>query len=82
VMDTDALLARYRGRLAFYGGLSTQKILPFGTPDAVRAESRRLVERGRVGGYIFSPAHAVEGDVPLANILAFIEVVQAQVASA
>ncbi len=82
VMDTDALLARYRGRLAFYGGLSTQKILPFGTPDEVRAESRRLVERGRAGGYIFSPAHAVEGDVPLANILACIEVVQAQVASA
>jgi uroporphyrinogen decarboxylase len=82
VMDTDALLARYRGRLAFYGGLSTQKILPFGTPEEVRAESRRLVERGRAGGYIFSPAHAVEGDVPLANILACIEVVQAQVASA
>jgi len=29
-------------------------------------------------GYIFSPAYAVEGDVPLANMLAFIEVVHHQ----
>ena len=78
VMDTTALLKRYRGRLAFYGGLSTQRILPYGTPDDVRAESRRLLELGREGGYIFAPAHSVEGDVPLENMLAFIEVAQSQ----
>jgi uroporphyrinogen-III decarboxylase len=33
---------------------------------------------GSEGGYIFAPAHAVDGDVPLANMLAFIETVQAQ----
>jgi uroporphyrinogen decarboxylase len=33
---------------------------------------------GRAGGYIFAPAHAVEGDVPLENMLGFIEVIQAQ----
>jgi len=72
-MDVAALIPRYRGRLAFHGGLSTQKTLPYGTPAQVRAESRRLLELGREGGYIFSPAHAVEGDVPLENMLAFIE---------
>ena len=46
VMDVYALLPRYRGRLAFHGGLSTQKTLPFGTPDDVRAETRRLLELG------------------------------------
>ena len=41
-------------------------------------ETRRLLELGRDGGYIFAPAHAVEGDVPLENMLAFIEVIQSQ----
>ena len=73
VMETTALLLKYRGRLAFHGGLSTQRTLPHGTEAEVREESRRLLEQGREGGYIFAPSHAVEGDVPLANILAFID---------
>jgi uroporphyrinogen decarboxylase len=78
VMDVCSLLARYRGRLAFHGGLSTQRTLPFGTVEAVRGEVRRLLELGRDGGYIFAPAHDVEGDVPLENMLAAIELVQRQ----
>lgn len=78
VMDVPALLASYRGRLAFHGGLSTQHTLPHGTPEQVRAETRRLIGLGREGGYILAPAHAVEGDVPLANMLAFIEEAQSQ----
>lgn len=78
VMDVEDLLQRYRGRLAFHGGMSTQRTLPFGTIEQVRAETRRLIELGREGGYIFAPAHDVEGDVPLENILAMIEVVQEQ----
>ncbi len=78
VMDVERLMNQYRGRLAFFGGLSTQKTLPNATVDEVKAESRRLLELGREGGYIFAPAHAVEGDVPLANMLAFIEAAQEQ----
>lgn len=78
VMDVWSLVPRYRGRLAFHGGLSTQRTLPHGTVADVLAESRRLLELGRAGGYIFAPAHAVEGDVPLENLLAFIETAQAQ----
>ncbi len=78
VMDVYTLLPRYRGRLAFHGGLSTQKTLPFGTPDNVRAEVRRLLDLGRDGGYLFAPAHDVEGDVPLENILAMIDELQSQ----
>ena len=73
VMDIWKLLPKYRGRLAFHGGLSTQKTLPYGTPEDVRAETRRLLELGKDGGYILSPAHGVEGDVPLDNMLAFID---------
>lgn len=78
VMDVYSLLPHYRGRLAFHGGLSTQRTLPFGTTEDVRAETRRLLELGRHGGYIFAPAHDVEGDVPLENMLAMIEIVQSQ----
>jgi uroporphyrinogen decarboxylase len=78
VMDVYSLLPEYRGRLTFHGGLSTQKILPYGTVEEVRCESRRLLELGAEGSYIFAPAHDVEGDVPLENMLAFIEEAQNQ----
>ncbi len=78
VMDVHALLKQYHGKLAFHGGLSTQRTLPYGSVDDVRRETRRLIEAGSDGGYIFAPAHAVEGDVPLENMLAFIEEMQAQ----
>jgi len=78
VMDVGALMKKYHGRLAFHGGLSTQRTLPHGTVADVCAASRRLLGWGRNGGYIFAPAHAVEGDVPLENMLAFIEEAQNQ----
>lgn len=78
VMDVFALMDEYRGRLAFHGGLSTQQTLPYGSVDDVLAETRALLAAGRRGGYIFSPAHAVEGDVPLDNMLAFIHTVLEQ----
>ena len=78
VMDVAALHRTYRGRLVFHGGLSTQRTLPYGNVEQVRAETRRLLEMGGEGGYIFAPAHDVEGDVSIENMLAFIELVLEQ----
>ena len=78
VMDVWSLVPKYRGRLAFHGGLSTQRTLPYGTPDDVREETRKLLALGRDGGYIFAPAHGVPEDVPPENVMAFVEILQAQ----
>jgi len=79
VMDIFQLIEKYRSRLSFHGGLSTQQTLPYGTPQDVVWETRCLIDMGRSGGYIFGPAHDVEGDVPLSNMLAFIEEAQKQI---
>ena len=78
VMDTDALMKRYRGKLAFHGGLSTQQVLPYGSVDDVIKATKHLLKMGSDGGYIFAPAHAVEGDVPVENMVAFIDTVKKQ----
>jgi uroporphyrinogen decarboxylase len=78
VMNINDLYNQYQGRLSFWGGLSTQKTLPFGTIDDVHSETGLLINIGRAGSYILSPAHAVTGDVPLENMLAMIETVQNQ----
>lgn len=78
VMDIETLLGKYRGRLTFHGGLSVQRTLPSGTAHDVQVETERLLELGRAGSYIFSPSHDVIRDVPLENMLAFIELAQQQ----
>ena len=74
VMDVSALAHQFSGRLAFYGGVSTQQTLPYGAPEDVRAEVGALAELFREnGGFILAPAHAVQRDVPIENVLAFFD---------
>ncbi len=79
VMDIYALKEQYKNRLAFWGGLSVQKTLPYGTTGDVRDEAAMLLTRlAEGGGYIFSPSHSLTGDIPAENIHAFLDVAQHQ----
>ena len=58
-------------RICFHGTVSTQRTLPFGTPEQVADEvSRRIETVGKNGGLIIAPAHNIQPDTPLENILA------------
>ena len=70
-MEVDGLKRDFGDRLCFQGGVDTQGVLPFGTPEEVRAETVRIIRAmHRDGGYILAPSQDFEGDVPVENILA------------
>jgi uroporphyrinogen decarboxylase len=73
-MDPYALKANYGSRLCLWGGLGTQRMIPFGTPDGIRTEVRRLcAELGRGGGYILGPAKSLPPETPTENAAAVVE---------
>lgn len=79
VMDAHWMKKTYGDRISFYGGLSLQHTLPYGTPAQVKAEVRDLIETvGEKGGYILAPCHSVTKDVPLENMLAMLEAIREQ----
>uniref|UniRef100_A0A7V4TIU1 Uroporphyrinogen decarboxylase (URO-D) domain-containing protein n=1 Tax=Candidatus Caldatribacterium saccharofermentans TaxID=1454753 RepID=A0A7V4TIU1_9BACT len=79
VMDIFALKEEYQGKLAFWGGISIQRLLPFGTPEEVRRETCQILARlGDGGGYIAAPSHALPRDIPCENIAALLEVLMNQ----
>ena len=79
VMDVYAVKRQYGERLGFYGGVSTQETLPHGSVNEVKADVReKIAILGQGGGFILAPAHALQVDVPIENILALVEVMNSQ----
>jgi uroporphyrinogen decarboxylase len=73
-MDPETLKERFGRRLAFWGAVDTQRLLPHGSVEEVRAEVSRLIDvLGRGGGYVLGAVHNVQPDVPVANLLAMYE---------
>jgi uroporphyrinogen decarboxylase len=77
-MDPVFLKENYGRDLVFFGGIDVQELLPNGTPEQIRDEVRRRIEiLGRGGGYIVAPAHNIQPDTPVENVMAFFEAVLA-----
>jgi uroporphyrinogen decarboxylase len=73
-MDPSALKKNFGDRLAFWGGMDTQQVLPRGSVEDVKQAVERSIEAlGKGGGYILGAVHNIQPDVPLENILAMVE---------
>ena len=49
-------------------------MLPFGTPDEVAAETRRMIDIfGKGGGYVLNSVHNIQAEVPPENIVAMFD---------
>ena len=71
MMEHERLKADFGDRIAFWGGVDTQHLLPAASPAEVRAEVQRILSiMDRDGGYIFAPAHTIQPDVPAENLVA------------
>jgi hypothetical protein len=76
-MDARLLKERHGDRITFWGGgINTQKTLPFGSPEDVRAE---VLERCEIfapgGGFVFDAIHNVQALTPTENFIAMIDAV-------
>lgn len=73
-MDFSKIHAEYGDRLSFHGTIGTQSTMPFGTPDEVRKTVfENLNIAGKKGGLYVCPSHLLEPDVPLENVIAYIQ---------
>jgi len=65
---------KFGAHLTFWGGISTQKTLPYVTPDEVKKTAREAIKiLGKGGGYIAAPTHQIPADVPVENVIALLE---------
>ncbi len=74
VTDHTWLRETFADHLAYYGGVSTQSVMPFGTADEIRASvrecARDLAPEGT--GLVIAPSHRMMVDIPIANVEAFL----------
>lgn len=76
-MDLKELKQEFGNDICFHGGISTQTILPFGTPEQVRDEVWRTLDiMMPSGGYILQSDQYLQLDVPVENIVAMYEAVR------
>jgi Uroporphyrinogen-III decarboxylase len=75
--DLGLIKRRFGDRLTFCGAIDTQRVLPYGSPEEVRSEVRRVIGLlGPGGGYLVSAVHTIMDEVPPENIVAMCDAVK------
>ena len=60
-----------------WGTVGIQTTFPSASPEEMRRVVKERVETvGRGGGFLISPTHKLQPDVPWENIIAFVEAVR------
>ena len=77
-MDPRQLKNNYGDKLVFWGGgVDTQRVLPFGTPDEVREQVKERIDIfGQDGGFVFCSIHNIQACTPIENLLALFDVIR------
>ncbi len=72
-MEVGLLKERYGHAMAFWGGVSLEKLID-GTPEDMRIEVRTAMERGAPGGgFILGPSHSVAMNAHYDNFMAMLD---------
>jgi len=74
-MAPQELKRKFGDVLTFWGGgIDTQHILPFATPDQIREHVRKNIEIFKPGGgYVFNNVHNIQPGTPPENVIALFE---------
>ena len=73
-MEPEILKNKFGNEVVFFGGICVQDLLPNKTPVEIKNEiQRRANIFGKNGGYIIAPAHNIQDDTSIENILAFFD---------
>jgi uroporphyrinogen decarboxylase len=75
VLNHRWLRNEFGDRLSFYGGVSTQTVLPYGTPEDVGSAVTKVIDDLAPDGtgLVIAPSHRLMSDIPLENIVAMME---------
>ncbi|MBI2842317.1 MAG: methyltransferase [Armatimonadetes bacterium] len=74
-MDPKVLKREFGKHITFWGGgCDTQRILPWATPEQIRAHVKERIEIfAPGGGFVFNQVHNIQANVPPENIAAMLE---------
>lgn len=72
-MEPGNLARHFKGKIAFHGGISSQKLLPFSTPEIIREEVYKTIAALGPLGFIAGPDQNIMPDTPPENVAAMYE---------
>lgn len=83
VIDHAWLKKTFGSRLAYYGGISTQTVLPYGTPEQVKNSVADCIAAlaPNYSGLFLSPSHRLMSDIPMENVAAMLDAFSQQAQS-
>lgn len=76
VLEHTRLCREFGKHLSFYGGVSTQTVMPSGTPAQVREAAAACIRdlAPDATGLVLGPSHRMQSDIPVQNVAAMLEV--------